>query len=73
MTADADKRGLYAGIFEGVIGIGYLSPVFAGALAEQSLNAPYILGSVGTACAFLCFTLRPSHENQDEKKINLRA
>jgi len=62
MTADADKRGLYAGIFEGSIGIGYLSPVVAGALAERFLNAPYILGSMGTACAFIWFTLHPFQE-----------
>jgi len=62
MTADADKRGLYAGIFEGSIGVGSLSPVVAGALAEQFLNGPYILSSVGTASAFLWFTLHPSQE-----------
>lgn len=64
VTADADKRGLYAGIFEGTIGIGYLSPVFAGVLAERFLNAPYILASTATACAFLWFTLRPSQEKK---------
>jgi len=57
MTAKAERRGLYAGIFEGSIGIGYLSPVVAGALAERSLNAPYVLTSAGAACMFLWFIL----------------
>lgn len=51
-TISSSQRCFYMGIFEGCIGIGYLTPIVGGALAEFYLTAPYILSS-SVALAFL--------------------
>ena len=53
MKGDAETRGRRAGIFEGIIGVGNISPVAGGYLAGILLNAPYILNS---AIAILVLT-----------------
>ncbi len=54
-TADTEMRGLYTGFFEGSIGVGYLSTVVVGVVAERYLNAPYVLSSIVAMCMLLWF------------------
>ena len=58
MKGDAETRGRRAGIFEGIIGIGNISPVAGGYLAEILLNAPYILNSAIAALVFTTLVLQ---------------
>jgi len=51
-TISGSQRCFYMGIFEGCIGIGYLTPIVGGVLAEAYLTAPYLLSSI-VALAFL--------------------
>jgi MFS family permease len=58
MKGDAETRGRRAGVFEGIIGIGNISPVAGGYLAEILLNAPYILNSAIAALVFTALVLK---------------
>ena len=52
MTIDPKKNDIYAGIFEGTVGVGFMTSIIAGALAEKALNAPYIMVSIIAASLF---------------------
>ena len=52
MTIDPRKNDIYAGVFEATVGVGFLTPILAGALAEGALNAPYLMVSAIAACLF---------------------
>jgi DHA1 family multidrug resistance protein-like MFS transporter len=41
---------LYAGLFEGCTGLGYLMPIIGGALAEHNLILPYVFSSSVSLC-----------------------
>ncbi|MCK4243445.1 MFS transporter [Candidatus Bathyarchaeota archaeon] len=68
MTTSEGKHHLYAGIFEGSIGVGYLTPIIGGALAESYLTAPYILSSSGALLFLLLLVL--NREKPIEKKTS---
>jgi len=63
MKGNAETRGQRAGVFEGVIGIGNMSPVAGGYLAEILLSAPYILNSAIAALVLTALVLRPLEKN----------
>lgn len=68
MKGDAETRGRRAGIFEGIIGIGNISPVAGGYLAEILLNAPYILNSAIAAIVFTALGLQSIGKNSAREK-----
>lgn len=54
LTRDPRRRGVYAGIFESSLGIGFLvGPVLGGAWAEVLVTGPYLLCVVMAFAAFL--------------------
>ena len=67
MKGNAQTRGRRAGVFEGVIGIGNMSPVAGGYLAEILLSAPYILNSAIAALVLTALILRPLDKNSNSR------
>ena len=67
MKGNAETRGRRAGFFEGIIGIGNMSPVAGGYLAEILLNAPYVLNSAIAALVLMALILRPFEKNSDSR------
>jgi len=63
MKGNAETRGRRAGVFEGIIGIGNISPVAGGYLAEILLSAPYIMNSAIAALVLTALVLRPLEKN----------
>ncbi len=54
LTRDPRRRGVYAGVFEGTLGIGFLAgPVLGGAWADTLVTGPYFLCVTTAAAAFL--------------------
>ncbi len=54
LTRDPGRRGVYAGVFESSLGIGFLvGPVLGGAWADVLVTGPYFLCVMTAAAAFL--------------------
>ena len=54
LTRDPRRRGIYAGVFESSLGIGFLvGPVLAGAWAETLATGPYVLCMTMAVATFL--------------------
>jgi len=67
MKGNAETRGRRAGVFEGIIGIGNISPVAGGYLAEILLSAPYIMNSAIAALVLTALVLRPLEKNSNSR------
>lgn len=54
LTRDPRRRGIYAGVFESSLGIGFLvGPVLGGAWAETLVTGPYLLCTMTAVATFL--------------------
>lgn len=54
LTRDPGRRGVYAGVFESSLGIGFLvGPILGGAWAETLTTGPYTLCTMAAVVAFL--------------------